>query len=81
MLIFGPSLGHVGNFGSFSGHFGQFCVVLGYFGSFLGHFLVLICWLEKLVGANFLRFCISDRISEKNSESTKGLKSNDNSFF
>ena len=43
--------------------FGQCWVIFGLFwvilGKFLGHFLVLIFWVKKLVGANFLRFCNS----------------------
>ena len=55
------------NFWAILGHFwailailGHFWAILGNFRSFLGHFLVLICWVKKLVGANFLRFCNSD---------------------
>ena len=77
MLIFGPFWVIFRPFGAILGHF---WARLGNLRSFLGHFLVLIFWLEKLVGANFLRFCISDRISEKNSESTKELKSNKQFF-
>ena len=62
---FGSFLGHLGNFGSFVGQFGQFWVIFGLFlgnlRSFLGHFLVLIFWVKKLVGANFLRFCNSGK--------------------
>ena len=60
-------LGHFwamfGNFWQFWVIFGPIWAILGHFWailgnsrSFLGHLLVLIFWVKKLVGANFLRF-------------------------
>ena len=48
-------------FGPFWVIFGPNWAILGHFWVILGNFLVLIFWVKKLVGANFLRFCNSGR--------------------
>ena len=45
-------------------HSANFWAILGNLRSFLGHFLVLIFWVKKLVGANFLRFCNSGSVKK-----------------